>query len=108
MKENRKSCANNHRPTRHHDLRSGEIVIANQPKTNKFSMTYDPVPYKEDVNVDAPVSDDVIADDVIANDVIADDEPPDDVIADDVIADDEPPDDTVPDDVIADDVVVHN
>ena len=118
MKEKRKSCANNHRPTRYHDLRSGEIVIANQQKTNKFSMTYDPVPYKEDVNVDAPVSDDVIADDVIANDVIADDviandviaddEPPDDVIADNVIADDEPPDDTVPDDVIADDVVVHN
>ena len=107
-KEKRNSSANNHRPTRHHDLRSGEIVIANQQKTNKFSMTYDPVPYKEDVNVDAPVSDDVIADDVIANDVIADDEPPDDVIADDVIADDEPPDDTVPDDVIADEVVVHN
>ena len=51
MKERRKSCANNHRPTRHHDLRSGEIVIANQQKTNKFSMAYDPVPYKEDVNV---------------------------------------------------------
>ena len=96
MKEKRKSCNNNHRPTRHHDLRSGEIVIANQQKTNKVSIPYDPVPYKEDVDV--PVSDAMIADD----------EPPDDVIADDVIADDEPPDDAVPDDVISDDVVVHN
>ena len=103
MKENRKSCDNNQRPTRHHDLRSGEIVIANQQKTNKVSIPYDPVPYKEDVNVDVPVSDAMIADDEPPDDVIADD-----VIADDVIADDEPPDDAVPDDVISDDVVVHN
>ena len=86
IKEKKKSYADNHRHTRHHDRRPGDIVIAKQQRKNKFSLPYDPVPYKvvnakglmvlencgesgrrqrgcivvkaEDVNVDAPVSGD--------------------------------------------------
>ena len=92
VKVKQKSHAVSNRQTRRHDLQPGDIVIARQQRKNKFSLPYDPVPYKvvktnvsmvsaeklkgdklltrksshfkkivvkaEDVNVDAPVSDD--------------------------------------------------
>ena len=38
--------ADNHRQARLHDLRHGDLVIAKQAKGNRFTIPYDPVPYK--------------------------------------------------------------
>ena len=46
VKEKQKAYADSHHHTRHHNLRPGDLVVTKLPKRNKFSLPYDPVPYK--------------------------------------------------------------
>ena len=112
IKDKQKLYADNHRHTRLHDLRHGDLFIAKQAKRNKFTLPYDPVPYKvvntkvsmvtaekitgdkllirnsshfKKINVHTPVIDDDPENDEPDEEVVIEVEPLDNVVAEDVV-----------------------
>ena len=122
IKDKQKLSADNHRHTTLHDLRHGYLVIAKQAKRNKFTLPYDPVPYKvvntkgsmvtaEKITGDKLLARNsshfkkvvVKAEDVNVHTAVINDDPENDEPDEEVVIEVEPPDN-----VVAEDVVVPN
>ena len=118
IKDKQKLYADNHRHTRLHDLRHGYLVIAKQAKRNKFTLPYDPVPYKvvntkgsmvtaEKITGDKLLTRNsshfkkvvVKAEDVNVHTPVIDDDPENDEPDEEVVIEVEPPDNVVAEDV---------